>query len=654
MDERRWGDLAAQQRAYSAGETRLDAGPHEAYIEVAARCNLRCKMCPITVDPRYQPGSGLPGLFTPELFERLAPAFPGLLRAHLFGLGEPTLNPHLFDWGRRLTDEGVEIWTTTNATLIDDAKAERFSEAGFSRVSISIDGATRATYERIRRGARFADALRGIRALGRVRRRDGGPRLALSFVGMASNLHELPLLVELADDVGADQIFVEELFTWGHPELEEVHREENLGRLGEERVARIMESAHRRADELGVAFTSTLSARSERREIGGSADALWDETPDVPLTELGGRSEPERPGPEPAPPSEALAPSRLALPWPCSEPWSVINVNASGEVRPCCFNDTVLGRLTEGPIDEIWNSENFRELRRQHARRRSVLSCDGCVEAGRVKRSPFLLPSKHDTGESVAPDRAPAHQGLMETPAEGDLVAGRLVVTGRLPLPRLLRGAGAHGARALVRHRRRTALPDVYIDGTLVRRGVDTGFLDGNRFALVMDLDWVSTGSHRLELTGPNADRPLWAETVIQVGRPEPRSPGGGDEPVEGETEGDLVAAGRRASIPVHLEGPQGPPSIRVADRLLAADSWICGRSADGWRGVALLDVADLAPGWHAMELLFDGQPPLRAALVKLSPPSFGSYGERSRYAASSGTGASDGARRQPAGSVGG
>lgn len=653
MDERRWGNLAAQQRAYSAGEARLDAGPREAYIEVAARCNLRCRMCPGTVDPRYQPGSGRPGLFAPELFERLAPAFPMLQRAHLFGLGEPMLNPHLFEWGRRLTDEGVEVWTTTNATLIDDAKAERFAEAGFARVSISIDGATQPTYERIRLGGRFADAVRGIRALGRIRRRDGGPRLALSMVGMASNFHELPLLVELADDLGADRVFVEELFTWGHPELAEVYWEETLERLDAGRVARIMETARRRAEELGVILTSTLSARSERHEIGGSADALWEQPADGPLAVQEASSGPERPDPEPAPPSEALAPSRLALPWPCSEPWSVINVNASGEVRTCCFNDTVLGRLSEGSIDEIWNGEHYRELRRQHARRRSVVSCDGCVEAGRVKRSPFLLPSKDDTGESVAPDRAPAHQGLMETPVAGDLVAGRLVVTGRLPLARLLRGAGAHGARALVRHRRRTALPDVFIDGSLLRRGVDTGFLDGDRFALVMDLEWVSAGSHRLELAGPNADRPLWAETVIQVGRPEPRTPGG-DEPVEGETAGNLVAAGRRASIPVHLDGPQGPPSIRIADRLLVADSWICGRSADGWRGVALLDVADLAPGWHAVELLFAGRPALQTALVKLWSPSFGSYRERSRYAASSGTGASDGATRQPAGSVGG
>src|SRR5204862_784265 len=89
---------AAARRAYERGGTRAADGPIEAFFEVAARCNLHCQMCAINYDSRYQPRSGRPPFFEPDLFARLRPIFPSLVRAYLFGLGEPTLNKHLVDY----------------------------------------------------------------------------------------------------------------------------------------------------------------------------------------------------------------------------------------------------------------------------------------------------------------------------------------------------------------------------------------------------------------------------------------------------------------------------------------------------------------------------------------------------------------------------
>ena len=88
-DALRLSNTLRVQRAYRTGQWESGAGPLIAYIEVAARCNLRCPMCPITVDWRYAPGSGLPALLSAALFDRLSGVFPTLRRAHLFGLGEP-------------------------------------------------------------------------------------------------------------------------------------------------------------------------------------------------------------------------------------------------------------------------------------------------------------------------------------------------------------------------------------------------------------------------------------------------------------------------------------------------------------------------------------------------------------------------------------
>src|SRR5256885_2317648 len=86
VDERRWLDVSFARSAYESATEAIDSWPIEAFFEVAARCNLRCQMCAINYDSRYQPRSGRPPFFEPDLFARLRPIFPSLLRAYLFGL----------------------------------------------------------------------------------------------------------------------------------------------------------------------------------------------------------------------------------------------------------------------------------------------------------------------------------------------------------------------------------------------------------------------------------------------------------------------------------------------------------------------------------------------------------------------------------------
>jgi MoaA/NifB/PqqE/SkfB family radical SAM enzyme len=175
MNEQRWSNVAAARQEYESGSQRAGDWPIEAFFEVAARCNLHCQMCAINYDSRYRPSSGRPPFFEPDLFARLRPLFPSLLRGYLFGLGEPTLNKHLVDYIRELASLGVDVWFNTNATLIDEEKAEQIALAGAEKITVSIDGATASTYETIRRGAKFAAVVRGIRALADAERTYGRP-----------------------------------------------------------------------------------------------------------------------------------------------------------------------------------------------------------------------------------------------------------------------------------------------------------------------------------------------------------------------------------------------------------------------------------------------------------------------------------------------
>ena len=579
MNSSRLSNTLRVQRAFQTGHGDAGAGPLVAYLEVAARCNLRCPMCPITVDPRYGPGSGRPALLSAALFERLSGVFPTLQRAHLFGLGEPFLNPHLVHYVERLAAAGVETWTTTNATLVTEESADAIARAGLAHVSVSIDGASAETYARIRRGGRLDEAVRGIRALVAARRRHGRPRIVLSMVTMASNLRELPDLVDLCASCGGDGVFAEELYSYSHPAIEKVYAREHLGNVPREERREIFAEARQRASRQGVEFLSRV----------GSTPAAT-RARSLPSLPVAG-----------APGSGAAAPP---LPFPCSEPWATINVSAAGEVRTCCFNDTSFGSLLEQPAEAIWNGEAYGLLRRDHAAGRTPDGCGRCVTAGRVMKSPWLLPRfparelEGPQGPLPGPGAGAAGEKTIRViwPVDGSPVSGELVLAGTLP-PR----------RRLLPYP--DALVEIFLDETLVATLERGHGLEGKHFAACLPIPYVTAGQHQF--------RARWRR------RKGARGPLGPDFSVPVtvyDGDGNGVAAVSRGAVAVPLLRREPRPRASVEGRPSLLADWLCVRREEGFLGVAVVDTVALAPGPHDLALTLSDRT-LRRRVQRLDVP---------------------------------
>jgi MoaA/NifB/PqqE/SkfB family radical SAM enzyme len=458
MNQERWSNVASARDEYERAGERAAGGPIEAFFEVAARCNLRCQMCAINYDSRYQPHSGRPPYFEPDLFARLRPIFPSLVRAYLFGLGEPTLNRHLVDYIAELASAGVEVWFNTNATLIDEEKADAIARAGASKITVSIDGATAPTYETIRRGAKFAAVVRGIRALAAAKL-----EVNLSFVAMASNIHELPAMVELCAELGASGVHVEPLYA--QPASDDLighYERENLG-AAKTNVGALFDQAFRRANDLGVSLATRFAG--ERSEF-----------------DYVRRVRHER------------------VDWTCSEPWSSIWVTSAGEVRTCCTNETSFGNLFERTIGEIWDGGEFRAFRAQHARREIATGCANCVANGRVRQSPFFRAIEPVTYRPLVFAKAADATVTITTPGAGATVTDPLIVAGRID------GAPVDF--------------ELMIDDTPVANFNDDGYFDGNRFIVEARVDFVSEGAHVIwaRRRGTSAG---WGHRQVFLWRPE-------------------------------------------------------------------------------------------------------------------------------------
>jgi len=391
---------------------------------------------------------------------------------------------------------------------------------------------------------------------------------------MAGNLAELPRLVELCAEIGGDGVNVEELYDWEHPDLHPVYRREHLGALGPETVERLLAAARERAESLGVRLTCSLPP-------GAGAPLALEPEP-------AGQAVP--PGPVGSPASAVPA-----LPWACSEPWTTVNVTAAGEVRTCCFNDTVLGRLDEQPIDAVWQGAGYAELRACHGAGEVPASCANCVRGGRIKQSPYFLPGRSPLAAGIAGiagNSGDAERSIhLEIPGPGEIVAGPLVLAGRVP--------------------RRTlpALAEVYLDEIHVTRLGDWAARDGRRFTASIPVLYLTAGKHRLSLHWLTRDGTgSWEHLDLQV-----TTPGEGGE--------DLSAVARVA-IPVELQKSERRPELSVDGHRYPLAGWVCGArhgGNDGWLGVAAIDVRRLCPGVHEIELRFRRAPRERRRLWRVA-----------------------------------
>ena len=306
------------------------------YMDQNNKCNLRCVMCGFS-DPRV---AGLAKYDMPfPLFERIAEeVLPSASFVALSCLTEPYMTR---DFDRRLevvSRCGVPFTeVVSNATLWTEEHVEKLVACAVSRVAVSIDGASAATYERIRVGARFDRVISNVRLLTERKRRHGAalPVLRINHVLSELNVDEFPAFLAMVEDLGAEGIDVRT-------------------------VQRMSDAVHK----------------------GSSDDAYWGKVrrirDDVAAwTARTGRSD-----------WSALRwqPTRIDLFAPggekvtCRRPWNTVAIHASGDVFPCIsWTRPPLGNLARVPFREIWGGPSFEAIRAEFTAASPGIDCEHCV-----------------------------------------------------------------------------------------------------------------------------------------------------------------------------------------------------------------------------------------------------------------------------------
>ena len=206
------------------GRSVLRSKPQRLVLELTNMCNLNCVMC------GRNAAEITPVFFQVEWLERFHGIFDSIEEVTLMGWGEPTIHPRFPEMLKITYDAGLRKYFCTNGMLLDELEEDIFRcEADL--IAVSMDGADAQTNAGIRRGVDFDKVVSALRSIAARKKKEGlcYPHMNFVFTAMRSNIAQLAAVVELAADIGLNEVKVVFLTVFSPPLLgESLYNEEAL------------------------------------------------------------------------------------------------------------------------------------------------------------------------------------------------------------------------------------------------------------------------------------------------------------------------------------------------------------------------------------------------------------------------------------------
>jgi radical SAM protein with 4Fe4S-binding SPASM domain len=258
---------------------------------------------------------------------------------NLTGLGEPLLNPEIFQIIKYARKRGSMVKLDTNAMLLDDEKIKNLVECDPTFISISIDGVTKKSYEAVRKGANFDTVINNLKKLKEHRDYTKSKmQIHLFFVLQKKNFKDLIKFIELGESLGVDAVNGNIAISFGkanNTQKIKINRKE-------------IEEIKQKLKEIKGRIKTKLNIENIEDFI---------ENPENQKERMSKK--------------------------PCYYPWYNPCITWDGYVVPCdihCNNEIVFGNAFEEPFMKIWNNEKAQEFRKNLITERKGICAKCCVD----------------------------------------------------------------------------------------------------------------------------------------------------------------------------------------------------------------------------------------------------------------------------------
>ena len=168
--------------------------PRFLQLEVSKNCNLKCIGCYRKDNTSTASLKGDMNLSLVRVKEILK-MIPTVKTVTFLGDGEPLMNKDLESIMEYLTMENIDIWLTTNGTLIDRDRIREWENYNIKELHISIDSVRKSLYEEIRVNASYEKVIYSLELAG-----ESNIPTYINFLMYDETMQDLPGIIQLAKD----------------------------------------------------------------------------------------------------------------------------------------------------------------------------------------------------------------------------------------------------------------------------------------------------------------------------------------------------------------------------------------------------------------------------------------------------------------------
>ena len=178
-------------------------------------CNLRCPSCRKGLifhkeGSAYDLGMRLADKINEWLYD-----YPHPLQVHIGSDGDPFAS-HVYRHFMEQTPErdNIKYSVLTNGLMFKEFHTRvPYVMENMQELGVSIDGASRETYEKLRLGGRWTKILESLESISQQKQKHNF-RFILHFVVQKANYHEMEDIIALGRQYGADRVYLNRITDW--------------------------------------------------------------------------------------------------------------------------------------------------------------------------------------------------------------------------------------------------------------------------------------------------------------------------------------------------------------------------------------------------------------------------------------------------------
>jgi len=311
----------------------LKSYPQKLFVEISRNCNLRCPMCEnknIKNNKKYNMD------FT--LFKKVADElFPYAKDIDLRGFGESIIHPEFEKFVDYALKFDSSFGLITNLTIKNNKLWEKLVKNNFW-LGISFDGATKETFEKIRKGSKFENVLHNLEWISETRNKYKIDPWTIYFIVtlQKDNIRELEEIIVIADKFGINRIelnpvqlpFFDFRKLFFHKKKTEENLQKALKLAKEKRITILFQG------NLGKEGTEEKHSKVKKIKR-------------------------------------------------CKNPWTHLFISYDGKIGPCNHlmrKPVVLGDLKKVSFKEEWNNKAFQKFRKYNDTNLRYNECNWCYK----------------------------------------------------------------------------------------------------------------------------------------------------------------------------------------------------------------------------------------------------------------------------------